>query len=54
MTTRPPISQSTLGARAAITEPAQNTATPNSMIRLPPSRSPMEPATSMNEAKVSA
>ena len=54
MMTRPAISQSTLLAIAATTEPAQNTATPMSMMRLRPKMSPSIPATSMKLANVSA
>ena len=54
MTTRPAMSQSTLVASAAITEPAQKTATPPSMMRLRPRMSPSIPAASMKLAKVSA
>ncbi len=54
MMTRPAISQSTLVARAATTEPAQKTATPASMMRFRPRMSPSIPAASMKAAKVSA
>ena len=54
MTTRPAISQSTLLAVAARTDPAQKMATPTSMMRLRPKMSPSIPATSMKLANVSA
>ena len=54
MTTRPPMSQSTLPASAAMTEPAQKMATPASMTRFRPRMSPSIPAASMKLAKVRA
>ena len=54
ITTRPTISQSTLLAVAATTEPAQKMATPTSMTRLRPKMSPSIPATNMKLANVSA
>ena len=54
MTTRPAMRMSVVGATAAITEPAQNTATPNRITFLRPSRSPMVPKLSMRLAKVRA
>ena len=54
MMTRPAISQSTLLASAATTDPAQKIATPASMTRLRPRMSPSIPAASMKLAKVSA
>jgi hypothetical protein len=54
MVTRPAMSQSTLPARAAMTEPPQKMATPTSMTRLRPKMSPSIPATSMKLANVSA
>ena len=54
MTTRPAMSQSTLPAKAAMTEPAQKMATPASMIRFRPRMSPSIPAASMKLAKVRA
>ena len=54
MMTRPAMSQSTLVASAATTDPPQKTATPASMMRLRPRMSPSIPAASMKLAKVSA
>ena len=54
MTTRPAMSMSVVGATAAITEPAQKTATPASMTFLRPKRSPIVPKLSMSPAKVRA
>ncbi len=54
MITRPAISQSTLEARAATTDPTQKMATPASMMRLRPRMSPNIPAASMKLAKVRA
>jgi len=54
MTTRPAISTSVVGATAAMTEPAQNTATPNRITFLRPNRSPMVPKLSIRLAKVRA
>jgi hypothetical protein len=54
MTTRPAMRTSVVGAMAAITEPAQNTATPNRITFLRPSRSPMVPKLNIRLAKVRA
>jgi hypothetical protein len=54
MITRPAISRSTFGERAARIEPPQKTATPASMMRLRPRMSPSIPAASMKLAKVRA
>ncbi len=54
MMTRPAMSQSTLPAIAATTEPAQKMATPASMIFFRPRMSPSIPAASMKLAKVRA
>ena len=51
MTTRPAMRMSVVGATAAITEPAQNTATPNRITFLRPSRSPMVPKLSIKAGK---
>ena len=54
MTTRPAIRMSVVGATAAMTEPAQNTATPKRITFLRPNRSPMVPKLSIRLAKVRA
>ena len=54
ITTRPAMRMLVVGATAAITEPAQKTATPVSITFLRPKRSPMVPKLSMRLAKVRA
>ncbi len=54
MTTRPAMSTSVVGATAAMTEPAQNTATPASITFLRPKRSPTVPKLSIRLAKARA
>ena len=54
MTTLPAMRMSVEGERAAIIEPTQNTATPNRITFLRPSRSPMVPKLSIRLAKVRA
>ena len=54
MTARPAISNPALGATAHITEPAQNTPTPDSITILRPNSSPIMPQASMVPANVSA
>ena len=54
MTARPAISTEAVGASAASTEPAQNTAAPASITRLRPNSSAIMPKASMVLAKVSA